>query len=166
MATQAEDAADGEPAPADVSCDLDATPTREVRSLMRGLLAGRDGVMVDDALLVADELISNAHQHASGPRVCRLALLDQGRRLRVEVDDGSRTLPQARTPDCDGGRGLLLVSQLASEWGVRRYRDHKTVWAELGLDGAGTSGHARHMATAPAERQADQAPRSPAGDQR
>jgi hypothetical protein len=44
---------------------------------------------------------------------------------------------------------LILVDGLSSSWGVRPDAGHKTVWAELALDGAGSSGHARHMAVAP-----------------
>jgi hypothetical protein len=33
----------------------------------------------------------------------------------------------------DHGRGLAIVSALASRWGVRRLRDAKEVWAELDL---------------------------------
>lgn len=124
---------------------------------MRDLVADRDGVMVDDAVLVVDELVSNAYRHAAAPRACRLALLDRGRRLRVEVDDASSDPPRMRTPDRSGGRGLVLVARLAAAWGVQHYRDHKTVWAELTVQGAGTGGHARHLATA---RRSDQPPRT------
>lgn len=113
------------------------------------MLADRDGIVVDDAVLVTDELVSNAHQHAQGPRTCRLALVGHGRCLRVEVDDSSFAQPRIRPPDSTGGRGLVLVDRLASSWGVENYADHKTVWAEMVLDGAGSSGHARHLAVAP-----------------
>jgi hypothetical protein len=109
------------------------------------MLNGRAGIMVDDAVLVADELVSNAHQHGRAPRHCRFALIDQGRCVRIEVDDASSAQPRLRTPDRSGGRGLLLVDRLSSSWGVRNDADHKTVWAELALDQAGRSGHARHL---------------------
>lgn len=105
--------------------------------------------MVDDAVLVADELISNAHRHGRAPRRCRLALIDQGRCVRIEVDDTSARQPRMRIPDRSGGRGLMLVDRLASSWGVCNHADHKTVWAELALDRAGSSGHARHLTVAP-----------------
>lgn len=132
----------------DVVCDLDTTPTRHIRRAVRDLLADRDGVMVDDAALVLDELVSNAHVHGAAPRVCRIGLLDQGHRLRFEVDDTATEMPRMRTPDRNGGRGLVLVDRLSSSWGVQTEADHKSVWAELALDSAGSSGHARHMAVA------------------
>jgi two-component sensor histidine kinase len=149
MQRQVWDTARTEPTTQVVSCDLDATPTREVRQLLRELLTGRDGIMVDDTVLVADELISNAHQHGRGPRSCRLALIDQGRCVRIEVDDASPAQPAQRTPDRTGGRGLILVDRLASSWGVRNHPGHKTVWAELALDRPGSSGHAPHLSVAP-----------------
>jgi len=120
----------------DVKCDLDATPSPEVRRLIRGLLAGLGGIRVEDAVLVVDELISNAHRHGSAPRACRLTLSNHGRprRLLVEVDDASPNQPRMRTPDRTGGRGMILIDRLASFWGVHNHPDHKTVWAELALD--------------------------------
>ena len=80
------------------------------------------------------------------PVVCRLALLDEGRRLRVEVDDAAPEEPRFRRPDQTGGRGLVLVDQLATAWGVRRYPRHKTVWADVTVDGGGGQRRTRHLA--------------------
>jgi anti-sigma regulatory factor (Ser/Thr protein kinase) len=150
MSTRPASPPDGEDRPTEttpthVACDLDRTPNSHVRDLVRELLAGRSGVMVEDAVLVADELVSNAHQHAVAPRQCRLTLLDGGSRLRIEVDDASPEPPRERTPDSSGGRGLILVARLSSNWGVHRHADHKTVWADLAFDRPGSSGHAPHM---------------------
>ena len=84
----------------------------------------------------------------TAPRVCRFGFLDQGRCLRIEVDDTAPEQPRIRTPDRTGGRGLVLVDRLASSWGVQHHAQHKTVWAELQLDQPGSSGHARHLKTA------------------
>lgn len=118
-----------------VSCDLDLTPGHEVRRLVRGLLADRDDRTVCDAVLVADELVSNAHRHGDAPRVCRIGVTQLGRCLRIEVDDASHGQPRLRTPDQFGGCGLVLVDQLAESWGVRTDTRHKTAWAELSLAG-------------------------------
>lgn len=54
-----------------------------------------------------------------------------GRCLGIEVDDASPAPARVRRPDHTGGRGLLLVTRLATRWGTD-YRDGgKTVWAEL-----------------------------------
>ncbi|WET77431.1 ATP-binding protein [Amycolatopsis sp. QT-25] len=128
--------------------DLDTTETRDVRHGVRQALARYRGLTVDDAVLVADELISNAHRHGDAPRTCRLELTHEGRYLRIEVDDASPRQPRPRTPDGSGGRGLMLIDRLASSWGVRNGARHKTVWAELALDREGSSGHAPHLAAA------------------
>jgi anti-sigma regulatory factor (Ser/Thr protein kinase) len=128
----------------DATYDLDTTAAREIRRHVRDLLASYRGIPVDDAVLVVDELVSNAHQHGQSPRACRLAFSGQGRYLRVEVDDASPQQPRIRTADESGGRGLMLVDRLAPAWGVTYHAHNKTVWAELALDRAG---NAPHLAT-------------------
>lgn len=140
-----------------VSCELDSMPSREVRRLMRELLTGSEGIVVDDAVLVADELVSNAHRHGRAPRRCRLTLVDGGRSVRIEVDDASPAQPRLRTPDRSGGRGLILVDRLSTSWGVLNHAHpnhptHKTVWAELAMGEAGNSGNVRHVAVGPTTR--------------
>lgn len=117
---------------------------------MRDVLGGRDDNIAAGAVLVADELVSNAHRHGTAPRSCRLVLLDGGRWLRIEVDDASPHPPRVRRPNHDGGRGLVLVDQLADMWGVHGYGDHKTVWAEFALDRpASSAGNVPHLSAAP-----------------
>ncbi len=94
----------------------------------------------EDARLLVSEMFTNAVRHTDSEKVsCELWVI--GVRLRLEVTDegGSRVCtPQPRGADHDGegGRGLLLVSVLSDEWGVRpeaeqgRGRGH-AVWAEL-----------------------------------
>jgi len=135
-----------DPSPPDVNRVLDHFPTSSVRQLVRDLLTGHAGVVVDDAVLMADELVTNAHRHGRAPRVCRLTVVDHGRRLRIEVDDASPREPRPRIPDHTGGRGLILVDRLASRWGFDHHGDHKTVWAELALDSPGRGGQAPHLA--------------------
>jgi hypothetical protein len=137
-----------EPKPSGISRTLDGTTTRDIRRLLRGMLTGYAGLIADDAILVADELVSNAYQHGEAPRVCRLILIDNDSCLRIEVDDTSPRDPGIRTPDHTGGRGLILVDRLASRWGFTHHDDHKTVWAELILNTPGSSGHAPHLAAA------------------
>ncbi|WP_405968484.1 serine/threonine-protein phosphatase [Streptomyces sp. NBC_00015] len=82
------------------------------------------------AELVVSELVTNAIRYGRPP--IRLRLIHDGT-LLCEVSDGSSTTPhlrRARVFD-EGGRGLLLVAQLAEHWGTRHARRGKTVWAEL-----------------------------------
>ncbi|MGW2486136.1 sodium/proline symporter PutP [Streptomyces sp. NPDC001606] len=79
--------------------------------------------------LIVSELVTNAIRHASGPVVLRLI---QDRGLICEVSDGSSTSPRlrhARTTD-EGGRGLLIVAQLAHRWGTRYTAHGKIIWTE------------------------------------
>ncbi len=147
MSVQWQDVTAGDLDAAGVACDLDRTSSRKVRNLVRGLLGGHVGVVVDDAVQVVDELVSNAVRHGRAPRRCRLALLDEGRRLRIEVDDAAPEQPRFRQPDHTGGRGLVMVDQLATAWGVRCHPRHKTVWADVTVDGRGGERRTPHLAT-------------------
>jgi two-component sensor histidine kinase len=128
----------------EVTRSLDDVSPGDVRQLVRALLDGRDGMVVDDAVLVTDELVTNAVRHGGPHRTCRLALIAGGSRLRIEVVDGATTQPRFREPDSTGGRGLVLIDQLASAWGVAQHRDGKTVWAEMAMNGSPV----RHLSAA------------------
>ncbi|MGW2936617.1 ATP-binding SpoIIE family protein phosphatase [Streptomyces sp. NPDC001156] len=80
--------------------------------------------------LMVSELVTNAIRYGRPPIGLRLI---RDRALVCEVSDASSTTPhlrRARTFD-EGGRGLLLVAQIAEHWGTRHARQGKTVWAEL-----------------------------------
>ncbi|MGH2685138.1 MAG: ATP-binding protein [Actinomycetota bacterium] len=95
--------------------------------------------LADSALLLVSELVTNAVLHARSALdvVLRLA----ADRLRVEVHDESPTQPTRKhySIHAGTGRGLMLVEQLAQEWGVDQLGDNgKRVWFELHRSG-GTS---------------------------
>jgi anti-sigma regulatory factor (Ser/Thr protein kinase) len=119
-----------------VARDLDEVGPGEVRELVRSLLASPRGDLVDDAVLLTDELVTNAIRHGNAPRTCQLLVTDSGTRLRVEVTDHATAAPRFRRPDATGGRGLVLIDHLAARWGVERHGNGKTVWAELSMDNA------------------------------
>lgn len=97
--------------------------------------------------LVVAELVANAVTHGHGRlpgRDFRLGLLldPAGGFVRVEVTDtrDDRMPPEVPSlpsePDAESGRGLCLVSALASRWTVLPRADGgpgKTVCAEVGL---------------------------------
>ncbi|GAA1672171.1 ATP-binding protein [Fodinicola feengrottensis] len=116
---------------------VDGDSLELVRRSVRELMAGYVGIAIDDAVLVAYELVSNALRHGLPPCACRLIAVDESRSLRIEVDDASADTPRVRTPDLSGGRGLFIVNQLASSWGVICQDAHKTVWAEMNLSHSG-----------------------------
>lgn len=90
--------------------------------------------LVDRAVLVVSELVTNAVVHTKGP--LRLRLEWRQERLSVAVADRlPRLLRLAGEPgdlETEGGRGLLIVDQLASRWGVQhRAEGGKVIWCEL-----------------------------------
>jgi anti-sigma regulatory factor (Ser/Thr protein kinase) len=97
-------------------------------------LAFPDATVMDRAVLLADELVTNAVIHAHTEIRLRLEL--RGDRLHIAVRDGSPRLLRLVTPDsqAEGGRGLWLVEQLALAWGVHQSPDGgKVVWCVLSL---------------------------------
>ncbi|MEG8274802.1 SpoIIE family protein phosphatase [Streptomyces sp. AHA2] len=87
--------------------------------------------------LIVSELVTNALRYGGAPIELRLI---RDASLICEVSDGSSTAPhlrRARVFD-EGGRGLLLVAQLAERWGSRQTATGKTIWAEQALSADGT----------------------------
>jgi anti-sigma regulatory factor (Ser/Thr protein kinase) len=85
--------------------------------------------------LLVSELVTNAIRYGHPP--VQLRLIHQDTTLICEVSDSGSTDPRmrrARTFD-EGGRGLLLVAQLAQRWGARPAPVGKTIWAEQSLTG-------------------------------
>lgn len=83
----------------------------------------------DATELIVSELVTNAVRYGSPPVELRL-ILDRG--LTCEIRDGSTTAPYMKYAGAvdEGGRGLFIMSQLASLWGTRYAPDGKTVWSE------------------------------------
>lgn len=88
----------------------------------------------DTVALLVSEMATNAVLHSYGTHL-RVRVLDLGLRLRVEVFDGSPTLPVPRgaRPQDENGRGLALVQALAVAWGADAQPDGKTAWFEVGV---------------------------------
>ncbi|WP_308119030.1 serine/threonine-protein phosphatase [Streptomyces sp. JJ38] len=88
--------------------------------------------------LMVSELVTNAIRYGRDPVRLRLILQST---LTCEVSDASSTAPhlrRARTFD-EGGRGLLLVAQLAEHWGTRHGGEGKVIWAEQALPADGSA---------------------------
>ena len=90
---------------------------------------------IDDVVLVASELVSNAVVHAGNRTDEELDVTwdVQPDYVLVKVLDASPDLPLRRsTNDTDTrGRGLSIVAALALDWGVRRTTAGKQVWARV-----------------------------------
>ena len=106
-----------------------------VRQLCRTWqLDAPDATVVDRAVLVANELVTNAVVHARTELWLQLEL--RADRLFIAVRDASPRLLRQLTPDPEagGGRGLWLVEQLTQAWGVSPHPDGgKVVWCALTL---------------------------------
>lgn len=95
--------------------------------------------VVDDAVVLTSELVTNAVVHAGTAADVACMRTDTG--VRVEVGDRypEREVPlqsagvQFGSPDREGGRGLLLCAALASRWGVEYTATNKQVWFQLDL---------------------------------
>jgi anti-sigma regulatory factor (Ser/Thr protein kinase) len=87
--------------------------------------------IVEDAVLLVSELVTNSVLHGGQPVV--VAVDCDGDALQVRVRDGSSVLPARRAvdPGDEGGRGLALVDTLSSDWGVDPQPDGKHVWFVL-----------------------------------
>ena len=107
----------------------------QVRLARQHLVAACRGMprdVLEVALLLASELVTNAIRHGKG--MVQLVVKKLSGRLCVEVSDEGTGRPAPRNPGSNlpGGRGLLLVERLASEWGVAPSRGGgKTVWFTL-----------------------------------
>ncbi|WP_285940710.1 ATP-binding protein [Actinomadura xylanilytica] len=93
---------------------------------------------LDDLLLCASEVITNALLHGDG--AITIVLVRRSRVLRVEVIDAG-TLSSAGlfhvrddvSPDATSGRGLMIIDALADSWGTRADDAGLTVWFEVGF---------------------------------
>ncbi|WP_447002160.1 ATP-binding protein [Saccharothrix isguenensis] len=104
-----------------------------VRRWVGQVLADVDENDLDDCVLVVNELVSNAFDHADAPRRVRLHRLEGPCVVRVEVDDASPdrlVLGRSRLGG-SRGRGLIIVERLSKDWGVVSHTEGKTVWAEM-----------------------------------
>lgn len=88
------------------------------------------------AELLTSELVTNAVRHGPTAGVITVRAASEGGAIRITVSDESPMSPVLCEPDPEdlGGRGLLLVDALASEWGVQMHDGAgKSVWLRLEL---------------------------------
>ncbi|MER7397328.1 ATP-binding protein [Streptomyces sp. NPDC000151] len=114
------------------------------------LTSGVQDTVVDDAVLILSELLSNSCRHArpicadgspdgEGNAVRAAWRIDARGQLTVSVTDGggpTRPLPATPSVTARGGRGLAIIRSLAKDWGVRDGHGEVTVWATLSLHDA------------------------------
>lgn len=120
------------PGPPSAEFEPIASSLAAVRAFVRESCPGLDDLDLLRLIIVANELATNAVEHAqSGYRVELITLPDGA--VRIEVQDGEETPPRlADEPSTEDGRGLVIVDRSARRWGTDpRERGGKVVWAEL-----------------------------------
>lgn len=108
----------------------------EARRLVARQLAAWEVEDDGTVVLLVSELVTNAIRHASSAVDLTVAVAEGT--LEVGVADGDRRPAAVRQPqpDEEGGRGLLLVEELAEEWGNEILDAGKQVWFRLPVDEA------------------------------
>jgi hypothetical protein len=87
--------------------------------------------LVEDCVLIASELATNAVVHGGSP--FRASVRREAHSVLIEVEDADAATPY-RGPallDAVDGRGIAIVEDLAHRSGCRRLADSKVLWAEL-----------------------------------
>lgn len=121
-----------------VDLDLELRSAARARAAVGEVLSrwGVDDAQVrDDVLLLTSELVANAVCHGAETVTLHVSLDDH--HVEIAVVDGSPMIPTqpdslVDNPYREGGRGLLIVSELAQEWGVEHVSPRgKRVWARV-----------------------------------
>lgn len=110
------------------------------RSFVRDTLQGWGFAdIIDDAVVLTSELVTNAVVHAGTAADVLCLRSDDGARIEVADHYPEREIPlqgaaiTMSSPDREGGRGLQLCAALASRWGVDYTPTKKLVWFQLDL---------------------------------
>ena len=96
--------------------------------------------LADNIELIVSELVTNASRAAGISRsdgltaVVRMWIFSDLRCVLIRVWDSSAQMPVRRDAGLDeeGGRGLMLVEHLCSEWGTYKKADGKVIWVLVG----------------------------------
>jgi len=109
-------------------------------------LADLDAELVQGAVLLTSELVSNAILHAGGAILLGVSRLP-GHVLVTVADDNQGHLPHQRpAPDpemlAESGRGFQIIAEVADDFGWHTLVDGigKVAWFALGPDTAATKG--------------------------
>jgi anti-sigma regulatory factor (Ser/Thr protein kinase) len=116
-----------------VSLPDPARAVRQARRAAADILARWkcDAESIEDAVLIVSEMVTNAIRHCAGAVILHLSRAADY--IRIEVTDSSPHKPRLidAPPDAESGRGLRIISQLATRWGYSPTGRGKLVWADL-----------------------------------
>ena len=118
----------------DLRLTPDSRSAAEARRSLEVLRPSVDGSLVDDAVLLVSEIVSNSVRHArlDAADAIQVRVRGSNSMLHVDVVDPGPGFDPDRLPTspANGGWGLRLLDRLATSWGVER--DEVTrVWFEL-----------------------------------
>jgi anti-sigma regulatory factor (Ser/Thr protein kinase) len=121
---------------------LGSSPSTARRVVEHIISEHRLEAVLDEALLLVTELVTNAVVHAGTDIDVQV---DAGaEQLRVEVIDRTPGLlhvdSHLPSDQREGGRGLLLLDALATEWGTRHFSWGKSVWFSLATQAESAEG--------------------------
>lgn len=91
--------------------------------------------LIENAQLLTSELVTNALRHGDGSSDIIVRFVITTDRAVIVVDDGSPGKAQVHQAGVDDemGRGMLLVSALATQWGLSS--DGAVTWCSLMTEG-------------------------------
>lgn len=91
------------------------------------------GAVADVAELLSSELVTNAVLHAQSAIELDAACNDRDLRIDVRDFGSGEVAPRSLTAptEAEGGRGLAIVANLATSWGVEESSRGKSVWFTL-----------------------------------
>ncbi|MEU3459955.1 ATP-binding protein [Streptomyces sp. NPDC006733] len=125
----------------------DLRSARVARGTLRAVLRAHhlDGLVEVSELLVS-ELVGNALEYSDGVVTLRVHWREETLRLGVVDNSAEPPAPSAVDPaESEGGRGLLLVRELAEDWGYYLVGEEilgvagKLVWCDIvASTGSGT----------------------------
>jgi anti-sigma regulatory factor (Ser/Thr protein kinase) len=108
-----------------------SSATRARRLAREQLAMACPSEVLETVSLLVTELVTNAILHARTP--LRLVIETHADYVHLCVEDASRLQPEVHHYGTDAvtGRGLALVEQLASSWGVDGTSTGKVVWCKI-----------------------------------
>ena len=110
-----------------------SSPARVRRFVRRALASELPADKLQTAVLLSSELATNAVLHARTDFDVRLCVTRST--LRIAITDGSSRPPSPVVVDGDAtsGRGLGLLDQLSTRWGIETVASGKSIWFEIAL---------------------------------
>ncbi len=111
----------------------EASSAGRARRFVRSVLeeAGVHEDLVDSAILLTSELITNGILHARSDIALTVKVLPECIRIEVVDEDPRLPSPALSSPDALSGRGLQIVQGAAQAWGIENHDSGKLIWFEL-----------------------------------